>query len=142
MNADQMYTEIILSHNKSGHNKREVPLLTVVERGHNPNCGDDLTLQLRVEEGTIVDAGFLGSGCAISQSSMSIMIDLVKGRPVDWALALVDDFFLYVHGEAISPEALERLEDAQAFGGLSKMPARIKCGTLGWHCLKTSLNRC
>ncbi len=140
MTAEQMYTEVILYHNKSGHNKHDVDAPTVVERGHNPNCGDDLTLLLKVSEGYIIEAGFKGSGCAISQASMSIMIDLVLGNTVEDARSLADVFLRYAHGETLSPDDLERLKDAQVFSGLHKMPARIKCGTLGWHCLKTGVH--
>lgn len=141
MSADQIYTELIMTHNKSQHNKRELADFSVVERGHNPNCGDDLTLQVKVEEDTLVDAAYIGMGCAISQASISIMIDIVKGKKVDEVKALIRIFLKMTHGEILLPEEIELLSDAVAFSGLSKMPARIKCGTLGWHCLEEGLER-
>lgn len=136
---NSLYTEIILEHNKSKHNKRELERPDTVERGHNPNCGDDLTLQLIVDKGIIKDAAYLGSGCAISQASMSIMIDMVKGLEVEEAKKKAEVFFKMVRGAEISEEEEELLEDASMFESLSKMPARAKCGTLSWHCLDVSL---
>lgn len=141
MIADQMYTELIMMHNKSGHNKRELSHPDFFERGHNPNCGDDLTLQVNVKDGIVTEAAFIGSGCAISQAAMSIMIDLVTGKPIDEVKALTDLYLSMVRGETIDESDLEKLEDAQAFMSLSKMPARVKCGTLGWHCLDVVLDK-
>ncbi|MBN2796544.1 MAG: SUF system NifU family Fe-S cluster assembly protein [Clostridia bacterium] len=136
---NSIYSELILEHNKSKHNKRELDHPDHVERGHNPNCGDDLTLQLIVKDNIIVDAGYIGSGCAISQASMSIMIDMVKGETVAFAKEKADIFFRMIRGESLTEEELESLEDAIAFESLNRMPARAKCGTLGWHCLEESL---
>ncbi len=136
-----MYTETIMWHNQSGHNKRPLEGATHVERGNNPNCGDDLSLEVILENGVIKDAAFSGSGCAISQASMSIMIDLIKDKAVMDAKKICDTYLSMVKGESISEEMVDALEDAQIFEGLSKMPARVKCGTLGWHCLKTVINQ-
>ena len=138
---DNLYTELIMSHNRSGHNKHVLEHASHIERGHNPNCGDDLTLQVELDEAgeTIKDAAFLGSGCAISQASMSIMIDLVKGKPVAEAKHLAEIYLNMVRGVKLTEAQMEELEDAVAFEGLSKMPARVKCGTLGWHCLDVIL---
>ncbi len=141
MSIEQMYTELIMTHNKSKHNKRELSAYTVVERGHNPNCGDDLTLQIKVENGFVIDAAYIGSGCAISQASMSIMIDLVKGQSLEAAKALSHAFLNMIRGESLLPSERDALYDAVAFEGLSKMPARVKCGTLGWHCLEEGLEK-
>lgn len=132
---NSIYSEMILEHNKSKHNKRTLEDAHFVERGHNPNCGDDLTLQVKLKEGRIEEAAYLGSGCAISQASMSIMIDMVKGLPVEEAKEKADLFLSMIHGHDLTEEEQDLLEDAIAFEGLSKMPARAKCGTLGWHCL-------
>ncbi len=138
---NSLYTEIILEHNKSKHNKRELESPDAVERGHNPNCGDDLTLQLKVHEGIITDAAYIGSGCAISQASMSIMIDLVKGLEVNEAKKKAEVFFKMVRGHELTEDEEELLEDATLFESLNKMPARAKCGTLSWHCLDVGLNQ-
>lgn len=139
MTTDSIYTEIIMYHNKEGHNKHAMDHPTHVERGHNPNCGDDLTLQVELKDGYIKDASFLGNGCAISTAAMSIMIDLVKGKALDEAHQLVDDYLEMIRGHELSDEAIERLEDAQIFSNLQNMPARVKCGTLGWHCMRVVL---
>lgn len=138
MATNELYTELIMMHNKSGHNHHHVNDATVVERGHNPNCGDDLTLELKLEKGVIVDAGFIGTGCAISKASMSIMIDLVKGKSYEEAKTLADVYLGMIRGDETSEEAKELLMDAAVFEGLKRMPARVKCGTLGWHCLKAA----
>jgi nitrogen fixation NifU-like protein len=136
---NSMYSTIILDHNKSKHNKYALENPSCLERGHNPNCGDDLTLQLKVENGVIVKAAYLGSGCAISQASMSIMIDLITHKTVEEGKALAEIFFKMVRGQGITDEEKEALEDSIAFEGLNLMPARAKCGTLGWHCLEELL---
>lgn len=132
---NSIYSELILEHNKSKHNKRELDDPDRIERGHNPNCGDDLTLQVKLDGDTIVDATFIGVGCAISSASMSIMIDMIKGNNIEEAKLKADIFFKMVQGKEISEDEIELLEDAVAFESLSKMPARAKCGTLAWHCL-------
>ncbi|MDK2866823.1 MAG: nitrogen fixation protein NifU [Clostridiales bacterium] len=139
MTDHNMYSEIILMHNRSGHNRHALSGETHAERGHNPSCGDDLTLHLRVVDGIIESASYTGSGCALSQASISIMIDLITGMDVDSAKNLANDFFNMARGETISPEAEEALQDAMAFQNIAKMPARTKCGTLGWHCLTASI---
>ena len=92
MEMDQLYTELILEHNQDKRNKHELAHFTNSEHGHNPSCGDDLTLQLNVEDGIIKDAAYTGSGCAISQASASMMIDIIKGKSVEEALRLVEIF--------------------------------------------------
>lgn len=136
---NSIYSELILEHNKSGHNKRTLEGPDRVERGHNPNCGDDLTLQVKLEDGIIKDAAFIGSGCAISQASMSIMIDMVRGEKIEVAQTKAENFVRMIRGETLTEAEMEDLEDAIAFESLKKMPARAKCGTLGWHCLEESL---
>ncbi len=138
---DSIYSELILEHNKSKHNHRTLDIPDAVERGHNPNCGDDLTLQIKVKDGVIEEAAYLGSGCAISQASMSIMIDMVKGMPIVEAKERANKFFKMIQGQEMSDDELELLEDAVAFESLNKMPARAKCGTLAWHCLDESINK-
>lgn len=141
MSTDSLYTELIMMHNRSGHNKHALEKISHVERGHNPSCGDDLTLQLELKDGVIIDAAYLGSGCAISQAAMSIMIDLIKGKSIEVAKALAEDYLNMIRGVSLTEEQLDDLEDAQVFIGLSKMPARVKCGTLGWHCLDVILEK-
>lgn len=139
MSAEALYTEVILEHNKSKHNRYVLSVATQAERGHNPNCGDDLTLFLEVRDDIIQNASYSGNGCAISQASMSIMIDQIKGQSLQVVNGQIALFFKMIHGEPLSDREQEALGDAWLFAHLSQMPARVKCGTLGWHCLKTSL---
>ncbi len=140
MAIDNLYTEIIMMHNKSNHHVKEMDHPDYVERGHNPNCGDDLTLEVNIREGKIEEAAFVGSGCAISKASMSIMLDLVIGKSVEEARELLETYLGMIKGETLTEEQELALGDAAIFESLSKMPARVKCGTLGWHCLKVILD--
>ena len=92
MEMDQVYTELILEHNQDKRNKRLLDVFTASEHGHNPSCGDEITLQLDIEDGIIKDASYVGVGCAISQASTSLMIDLVKGKTLEEAKELCETF--------------------------------------------------
>lgn len=109
-------------------------------RGVNPSCGDDITLQLRLSEdgSTIEDGSFVGDGCAISQASADIMLDMIIGRSVEEALSLKDKFLGMIKGTA-SEEDIEALEEAGALQDISYMPSRVKCAVLGWHTLEEIL---
>ncbi len=139
MELDQLYTELILEHNQDKRNKRILPDATVSEHGHNPSCGDDLTVSLKVNGNVIEDAAYTGSGCAISQASASMMIDLIKGKTVEEALLYVDKFLSMIKREITDDEELEELEDAIALKNISNMPARVKCAVLAWHTLKEAV---
>lgn len=141
MEMDQLYTELILEHNQDKRNKHELAEFTNSEHGHNPSCGDDLTLQIDVKDGVIKDAAYTGSGCAISQASASMMIDLIKGKTVEEALHYVDLFLGMIKKEVTDDAELEELEDAMALKNISNMPARVKCAVLAWHTLKEALNK-
>ncbi len=138
---DSMYTEILLDHSRNKANLREMESPDYMERGHNPNCGDDLTLLVKMEGNIIQDASFVGFGCAISTASISIMIDLVKGKSIGEAKELCDTYLAMIQGEELTEEQEEMLGDAVIFESLSDMPARVKCGTLGWRCLKVIVDR-
>ena len=139
MEMDQLYTDLILEHNQDKRNKHELAEFTNSEHGHNPSCGDDLTLQIDVKDGVIKDAAYTGSGCAISQASASMMIDLIKGKTVEEALHYVDLFLGMIKKEVTDEAELEELEDAMALKNISNMPARVKCAVLAWHTLKEAL---
>ena len=108
MNLNELYTQIITENSRSKENRHPVPGATHSLEGVNPSCGDDITLQLRVKDGKIEDAGFIGSGCAISQASASLMIDLVKGRTVEDARRLISLYFQMIKGK-ITEEELDEL---------------------------------
>ena len=135
LSTESMYREIILDHYK--HPKhRGLPETFDAEVHHvNPTCGDEVTLRVRIADGTIADLGWEGEGCSISQASTSVMSELVVGRPVSDALVLQQKFLnlMQSRGEAELSEADEdELNDAVAFEGVAKYPARIKCALLGW----------
>ena len=140
MDLSSIYTQLIMEHNKSGHNKRPLDNPNIVERGHNPSCGDDITLQLKIKDGQIEDASFQGVGCAISQASASMMIDLIKGRGLDEATKLAETFLGMIKKEVTDEKELEGLEDLIVFQSISNMPARVKCAVLAWHTLKDALS--
>ena len=141
MEMDQLYTELILEHNQDKRNKRLLDVFTTSEHGHNPSCGDDLTLQVNVENGIVKDAAYTGSGCAISQASASMMIDIIKGKTVEEAFRLVDLFLGMIKKEVTDDDELEELEDAIVLKNISNMPARVKCAVLAWHTLKEALKK-
>lgn len=141
MEMDQLYTELILEHNQDKRNKRELAEFTTSEHGHNPSCGDDLTLQINVEDGIVKDAAYTGSGCAISQASASMMIDIIQGKSLEEAMHLVELFLGMIKKEVTDDDELEELEDAIALKNISNMPARVKCAVLAWHTLKEALKK-
>lgn len=140
MDLKSLYTQIITENSRATHNRHPVLGATNSLEGINPSCGDDITLQFKVEDGIISDAGFIGTGCAISQASASLMIDLIKGKSIDEARHYIELFFAMIKGEAKEEEVLDELEDAAALQGISHVPARVKCAVLSWHTLEEALD--
>jgi nitrogen fixation protein NifU and related proteins len=142
MSMDSMYQQIILDHYKHPHH-HGLPETFDAEVHHvNPTCGDEVTLRVRVADGAIADLGWDGEGCSISQASTSVMSELVTGKPVDDALVLQRKFLelMQSRGGAELTEADEdELDDAVAFEGVSKYPARVKCALLGWMAMKSAV---
>ncbi|EEQ49624.1 Fe-S cluster assembly sulfur transfer protein SufU [Selenomonas flueggei] len=136
-----LYTEVIGEHSRSPENKGELAAATVRERGHNPSCGDEITLELQIEDGIIKDAAFTGVGCAISQASTDIMIDLMRGKTVEEAKRLAELFTSMIKREVTNDAALEELDEAIALKNISNMPARVKCAVLAWHTLEDVLEK-
>ena len=136
-----LYTEVIGEHSRSPENKGELAAATVRERGHNPSCGDEITLELQIEGGIIKDAAFTGVGCAISQASTDIMIDLMRGKTVEEAQRLTQLFTSMIKREVTDDTALEELDEAIALKNISNMPARVKCAVLAWHTLEDVLKK-
>jgi len=136
---EDIYTETIAEHSRSQENKRHLEHASCVAPGRNPSCGDEITLELDVQAGIIKDASFTGAGCAISQASTDIMVELMRGRSVDEAKALSAKFIAMVRREITSDEELEELGEAVAFKNIANMPARVKCAALAWHTLSEAL---
>ncbi|WP_394527158.1 Fe-S cluster assembly sulfur transfer protein SufU [Lacrimispora sp. JR3] len=140
MDLKALYNQIIVENSRASHNRHKVDHATAVLEGVNPSCGDDITLELSVSGGIIQDAGFTGNGCAISQASASMMIDLVKGKTVEEANQLLQTFYGMIKGDIKEEEQLEVLDDIVALQGISHMPGRVKCAVLAWHTLEEALN--
>ena len=139
MERNTFYNEILIDHNLHPLHKRQLPDANMILEGVNPSCGDDLVIQLKVENDTIQDAAFAGDGCAISQASADIMIDMILGRSREEALHLSDLFLKMIRGNA-SGEELEELEEAGALQDIAHMPARVKCAVLGWRTVADMLD--
>ncbi len=138
---NSIYTDVIMEHSTATYNKHKLDNATGDEHGHNPSCGDDITLQLIMEGDVIKDLAFTGHGCAISQASTSIMIDLLKGKTKDEALKLINIFLKMVKRELVSQEELDSIEEAQALQNISNMPARVKCAELAWYTMEKLLEK-
>lgn len=142
MNLKEIYTQLILEESRNQENKRELENVTHSEWGHNPSCGDEIKLQLDIEDGVIKDASFTGQGCAISQASTSIMISLIKGKNLFEAKELIATFLNLIKKETpLSDEEFDKLGDAVALENISTMPARVKCAVLAWHTLSVILEK-
>lgn len=139
MDLNSIYTEIITEHNASPANKHHIDQPTAVIKGHNPSCGDEIELELRVKDGVIEDASFTGIGCAISQASADIMVDLIKGKKVEEAKKLAQTFLGMIKHEITDDAQLEMLDEAIALKNIGNMPARVKCAVLGWHTLEDAM---
>ena len=138
MAHNSFYNEILTEHNIRPEHKHYLPDANIVLEGVNPSCGDDIWLKLKVENGVVEDGAFVGDGCAISQASADIMLDMIVGRTKDEALHYADLFLKMIQGSA-TPEEIDELEEAGALQDVAHMPARVKCAVLGWHTLQESL---
>ncbi|MCR4717184.1 MAG: SUF system NifU family Fe-S cluster assembly protein [Lachnospiraceae bacterium] len=130
-----IYTEIITDHNVDPYHKHELDGANLVLEGVNPSCGDDITLSLKVENDIIVDGAYQGVGCAISQASADIMLDLVIGKNKEEAIRL-SELFLNMIRDEISDDELEELEEAGLLKDIAHNPSRTKCAVLGWRTLR------
>ena len=144
---EDLYREIILDHYRTPRNRGELPTPpAVVAQGHNPLCGDEITIYLQVDDGVIGDVKVGGQGCSISQSSASMMSQAVKGHGVDEVRALVRRFkgMMSIENDDGSGHGdVQQLElgDLEALQGVVKFPVRIKCATLAWNTLLDALDR-
>ena len=138
MASNTFYNEILTDHNVHPAHKHKIEGANFSLEGVNPSCGDDIILNLRVEDGVIVDGAYEGDGCAISQASADMMLDLVLGKTKEEALRLSEIFLRMIKGE-ITDEERDELEEASILQDVSHMPARVKCAVLGWHTLEEML---
>ena len=140
MENKTFYNEVLIEHNQHPIHKEKLPDANLVLEGVNPSCGDDIILQLKVENDVIVDGAFEGSGCAISQASVDMMLELIIGKTKEEALKLGDMFLRMIQGEA-TDEEIDQLEEASALKDIAHMPARVKCAVLGWHTLDEAFKK-
>lgn len=139
MALSDVYTEVLTEHQMHPDHKHEIAGANVTLKGRNPSCGDEITLQLRVEDGIVQEAAFTGLGCAISQASTDIMAEVIAGKTVEEARAMADKFIGMIKGEVTDENELEELDEAVALQNISTMPARVKCAVLAWHTLGDAL---
>jgi len=140
MNNRTFYNEILTEHNRYPAHKHSMELPDFSLEGVNPSCGDDIVLNLKVKDGIITDGSYEGSGCAISQASADMMLDLVIGKNVKEAQELADIFMRMIK-ETVTEEELERLEEASSLQDISHMPSRVKCAVLGWRTLSEMIDK-
>ena len=136
----ELYQELILDHNKNPRNFKKLELYSHHANGHNPLCGDKLELFLDVVDGIIKDISFVGSGCAISTSSASLMTQFLKGKSIEETRHFFENFHDLVTGKALDNKTLEELGKLAVFAGVQEFPARIKCASLSWHTLINALD--
>lgn len=140
---DQLYQQVILDHSRERHGAGALDAPDGQSHQVNPTCGDEVTLDVKVQDGTIAAVGWQGEGCSISQASISVMHDLVDGADLETVARLEADFDALMHsrGKGVDEAVLDALEDGAAFEGVSKYPNRVKCALLGWMALKDALAR-
>lgn len=128
-----LYRQVIMDHYKNPLNKglTHDPKYQFLHL-NNPSCGDDMNVEVYIEDGIVKDVKHDGKGCSICCSSASVMSDIIKGKSVDEALRLCEDFYLMIEGKQITDEEADSLGEAMAYTGVSQFPARIKCATLSW----------
>ncbi|MBB5335790.1 Fe-S cluster assembly sulfur transfer protein SufU [Pectinatus brassicae] len=154
MALNNIYNDILMEHNTHPDHKHKLSNASdcqtainpqcesdaiLVKKGINPSCGDEIVLEINVEDGIIKDVAFDGQGCAVSQASTDIMADLVIGKTIDEAIEFTDLFIKMVRGEETDEDKLEELDEALALKDIAHMPARVKCAVLAWHTLNQML---
>jgi nitrogen fixation NifU-like protein len=136
MELDNLYQEVILDHYKRPQHKKLSPTYDAQVHHVNPSCGDEIDLNLSIANGVVTNISWDGVGCSISQASVSILSDLLIGKPIGQAYSIFDQFVALMQSKGAIAGDEEVLEDAIALAGVSKYPARIKCALLGWMAFK------
>ncbi|MCY4077468.1 MAG: SUF system NifU family Fe-S cluster assembly protein [Acidobacteria bacterium] len=134
-----LYQEVILDHNRHPHNFRELDGADRHADGHNPLCGDRLAVYVNLDGETISEVSFLGSGCAISKASASLMTDAVKGKTLPEARRLFEEFLALLTDAAAALDE-RRLGKLAVFAGVREYPTRVKCASLAWHTLRAAVD--
>jgi nitrogen fixation NifU-like protein len=136
---DSLYQQVILDHYKNPQHKELASDYSAQVHHVNPSCGDEITLNLKLEGDKVVSISWDGVGCSISQASTSIMTELVLGKEIKSAFAILEEFTDLMQSKGLKAGDEELLEDAVALAGVSKFPARIKCALLGWMAFKDAV---
>jgi nitrogen fixation NifU-like protein len=136
-----LYQEVILDHNRRPRNYGALADANAEAHGHNPLCGDKLTVFVKVGENTVHDVHFVGSGCAISKASASLMTEIIKGKSLEEAFGAFDRFQSMITTPIEKPVDLSGLGKLEALAGVREFPMRVKCATLAWHTLKAALTK-
>ena len=136
---NQIYTDLVMEHSANSPYKHDLDGANCSLHGHNPHCGDDITLKLELDGDQIVDASFVGHGCAISQSSTSIMLETLIGKTINEAKEIVEIFIKMIERQPITLAERKKLGDSVVFENISNMPARVKCALLSWRTLQDML---
>jgi nitrogen fixation protein NifU and related proteins len=134
-----LYQEVILDHYKQPRNRRALPIADRQAEGHNPLCGDHINVYIKVENDIVKEVSFVGSGCAISTASASMMTETLKGKTLAEAKALFRKFHALVTGEPQTTDEGPDLGKLEVFSGVCRYPVRVKCATLAWHTLDAAL---
>jgi len=138
---EDLYREIILDHYRYPRNRGHLDHPDLSAEGMNPFCGDEITIELKLNgAGQVKEVVFRGRGCSISQASVSMLTEKIKGKTLDETLQLSNLFKDVMHGKELSQEELEQLGDLVALEGVRKFPIRIKCALLGWAALEEVLS--
>ncbi len=137
---NELYQEVILDHNKNPRNFREIADANYKADGHNPLCGDQLKVYLKMEDEVVKDVAFVGSGCAISKASASMMTQTLKGKTKAEAEILFDEFHRMVTGDLDPGSEENHLGKLKIFAGVLEFPARVKCASLSWHTVHAALS--
>lgn len=138
----ELYQQVILEHNKSPRNFKKLDQPTHSAEGYNPLCGDHLVVYLKLKEDqTIEDISFVGDGCAISKASASMMTTTLKGKTVQDAQNLFEQFHKLIIGQLDPAKDSNTLGKLAVFSGIWHFPARVKCASLSWHTMKGALEK-
>ena len=135
-----LYQDIIMDHNRRPRNFGPVEQPTHKKEGYNPLCGDQIELELKIVDGIVVDVGFTGVGCAISNSSASMMPEEIKGKTLEVVTSMFEQFRRMITVNNENDLDVDLLGDLEILQGVSRYPARIKCATLSWHTLNSALD--
>ncbi len=137
----ELYQEVILDHNRRPRNFHKMDDPTASAEGHNPLCGDRLTVYLRVKDGIVEEISFEGSGCAISTASASLMTEILKGKTLAEARDLFERLREVATADPGDPVDVRKLGKLAVFAGVREFPMRVKCATLAWHTMHAALEQ-